>query len=151
MQTLAELLKLIDRTPAGCWEWKGPLDRQGRGRVYPTSSGRSMVAHRAVWIAARGPIPSGMVLCHRCDNQTCCNPGHIFIGSQKRNMEDARMKGRTNRGAKNGRSLLNAEQVREIRDFLKRGEPAANIALRYGVAEGTIGSIRSGRRWKWLQ
>ena len=79
----------------GCIEWTGarllpPNEPYG---VF-TSSGKRYRAHRAAWIMAHGPIPDGMMVCHRCDNPPCCNPEHLFLGSAKDNAEDMVSKGR---------------------------------------------------------
>lgn len=51
-------------------------------------------AHRAAWVEASGPIPLGILVCHRCDNPPCCNPAHLFLGTQSDNIKDGYAKGR---------------------------------------------------------
>lgn len=51
-------------------------------------------AHRVAWTSANGPIPEGMNVCHHCDNRKCCEPGHLFVGTQSDNIRDAVAKGR---------------------------------------------------------
>jgi hypothetical protein len=52
-------------------------------------------AHRVAWTLANGPIPAGMHVLHTCDNPPCCNPGHLWLGTQADNMADMARKGRT--------------------------------------------------------
>jgi hypothetical protein len=80
-----------------CWEWIGPRNAAGYGRV---SSGtgkerRTTYAHRYFYTEANGPIPEGMLVCHKCDNPPCCNPHHLFLGTRTDNQRDRVAKGRT--------------------------------------------------------
>jgi hypothetical protein len=86
----------IERIPeAGCWIWLGMLNEKGYGRVRTAGKhGPKTGAHRVVWEAYRGSIPHGLLVLHHCDVPCCVNPGHLFLGTQKDNMQDAARKGR---------------------------------------------------------
>ena len=75
-----------------CWPWLGAKATNGYGAY------RNMNAHRATYLLLVGKIPDGMVVCHKCDNQLCCNPTHLWIGTQKDNMRDMHAKGRNYNG-----------------------------------------------------
>jgi hypothetical protein len=80
-----------------CWLWIGPV--YGNNHYGCASSrGRTMPAHRLAWTIARGPIPAGMKVLHRCDVPLCVRPDHLFLGTQADNMRDAATKGRTSNG-----------------------------------------------------
>ena len=70
----------------GCILWTGSRTTNGYGGL--NYRGRHLQAHRASWLAHRGPIPAGLLVCHRCDVRPCINPDHFFLGTQKQNMAD---------------------------------------------------------------
>lgn len=79
----------------GCWEWQGQRNHRGYGEV--SVSRKWVKAHRFSWASVNGPIPAGMFVLHHCDNRACVRPEHLFLGTQKDNMRDAKAKGRAYR------------------------------------------------------
>lgn len=76
-----------------CWEWTASLDGKGYGQI--NVNGSMKRAHRLAWEDyTKKTIPQNMCACHCCDNTLCCNPNHIFIGTQADNMKDMARKGR---------------------------------------------------------
>lgn len=84
----AKLLNLvhIDTNTDGCWEWLGVKDANGYG-VF-SSKTLPRLAHRAVWTALKGEITIGLFICHKCNNPSCCNPAHLYVGTHQDNMND---------------------------------------------------------------
>lgn len=77
---------------SGCWLWTASLDRKGYGHM--VVDGRLMPAHRLAYERYVGPIPAGLLACHKCDVRCCVNPDHLFIGTHADNMQDMVRKGR---------------------------------------------------------
>lgn len=96
-----------------------------------------------------GPIPDGMEVLHKCDNPQCVNPDHLFLGSQKDNMDDMNRKGRGAKGDKNGRRKLNSNEVAEIRSLYAAGKLYQyQIAEKFGVKQSVVSEIVNGKIWR---
>lgn len=148
---LATRLKRRLRPAAGgCLEWQGQRLRSGHGRIWSRGEQRQVLTHRAAWEAANGPIPDGMFVLHRCDNPPCCNPGHLFLGTQADNMADMAQKGRRRgrlTGEVNPKARLSAANVAEIRRLSSAGVVQREIAARFAVDRSTVGRIVRGQLW----
>lgn len=87
--------KVDRRGPDECWPWKAARRAAGYGKIGRGKSGRGwMLAHRASWELAHGPISSETLVLHRCDNPPCVNPAHLFLGTHADNVHDMVAKGR---------------------------------------------------------
>ena len=125
-----------------CWEW---LACKRRGYDVFRIHYKLWKAHRVAWILTYGPIPKGLCVLHKCDNPGCCNPYHLFLGSQKENIQDASRKGRL-------RKALTKEEVLEIWELPATGmwKPwkRQELADKFDVTRATISAILRRKNWK---
>lgn len=70
----------------GCWLWTGSARQSGRGDVRLPNPSRSIGAHRLAYELTKGPVPSGLEVCHLCDTPACVNPDHLVAGTHQFNM-----------------------------------------------------------------
>ena len=136
----------IDRTDInGCWLWTG-----GKVMGYAVSSipnpQRQIRLHRWMWEREHGPIPDGLLVCHRCDVRNCANPQHLFLGTNTDNLKDMAAKGRSTHGAKNPAARLTEEQVVAIRATV--GLSQLQLAAKFNVSKGAIKHIQKRRTWQ---
>ena len=136
-------------TTSPCWEWPWSRDVEGYGQAHDQER-KTVRAHRLIWLALYGPIPEGKLLRHACDNPPCCNPQHLYLGSDVDNVADRDARLRTATGKHHGRTKLNADDVERIRLGLASGQTTTTLARECKVDRKTIAAIRDGRTWGWL-
>jgi hypothetical protein len=141
------------RNPEDCWTWTGSTNGSGYGRTSIATKhyGKILIqltgTHRISWELCRGSIPKGFVVCHHCDNKICVNPNHLFIGTQRENIQDCARKNRIRFGERNNTTKLTYDQVLEIKKRRRRGEKMRCLAEEFGLCESTVYRIMSGTIW----
>jgi hypothetical protein len=126
-----------------CWLWKEHVDKDG----YPPFRLRGH-RHKAARIAlyiVTGVDPWPLLACHKCNNPTCCNPAHLYAGTQSQNLQQAISEGRAFIGDHNGRAKLTRADVAAIRASKR---PYAELANLFNVSAATIESVHNRRSWK---
>lgn len=133
-----------------CWLWTASTRGSGYGSF--KLNGKVVDAHRVSWIIHNGEIPSGSLVCHKCDNRLCVNPKHLFLGSYKDNFHDAVKKDRISfkqirQIRKPYTGKFNQRQVVLIKKLTKKFSNRS-IAKTFKVNEKTIRNIKNGATYK---
>jgi hypothetical protein len=166
-----KILNNIKVSESDCWITK--MKDYGKIKFF----GRNESAHRVSYLAFKGDLPLGMLVCHKCDVRNCVNPDHLFLGTYKDNMQDAITKGRIPtgennywrlhpellkrggdswsrkhperlaRGEKNGASKLKQVDIPEIKRMLQSGLNCNEISKVFNVGYSTIYMIKIGKTW----
>jgi hypothetical protein len=154
--------KVDKRTPDECWPWVSTKDRDGYGQfgvMLYHKGWWQLRAHVVSFNFATGLWPDkGQEICHSCDNPSCVNPAHLFLGSPKVNKQDSIKKRRHAYGERHGMHKLTEEQVRAIKHeyFCLPSGPSGRrtgiteLAEKYGINKNHVTSIGRGRAWKYL-
>lgn len=139
----------IDKSsgPNGCWPWLKGRNERGYGQF--SDGEKNQGSHRIMWSLENGAeIPDGMVVCHTCDNPPCCNPAHLFLGTNLDNSRDMVHKRRSCFGVKNNKARLSVDQVKDIKTRLALGQNQKAMAKEIGIPYLTINRIARGNLWK---
>lgn len=132
-----------------CWEWISSKNRKGYGKFWLKT--KPYYAHRISYLIYRGSLPYDLFVCHTCDNPSCVNPTHLYLGTAKDNYQDMKDKGRNInlKGSSNANSKLVESQVLKIRELYKTGKfTVRGLAKDYKVSHGKIVSIINRKSWK---
>ena len=134
----------------GCIEWTGYVDKTN-GYGVRSINGKNVKAHRAAWISVHGHIPQGQYVLHRCDNRSCVNVEHLFLGTYADNNRDCREKGRhrwgDNSGTKHGLSKITEQtaiRIKMLRGVLSQEKVASAV----GLCQANVHDIMVGKGWK---
>ena len=142
--TLAERLCALSvkNELTGCIEWVSNKNKAGYGRL--SVDNKLWLAHRAAYFDKHGVIPDGMLVCHRCDNPSCINTDHLYLGTDFDNMKDKVHKKRHSYGSKSPVAKLTEKQVIMIRSDNRL---QTEIAKDYGISKGAVSAIKVRKNW----
>jgi hypothetical protein len=135
-----------------CWLWLGAKDYDGYGCLAINRSIRSIRAHRfSYYIHNNNELAPNLFVCHRCDNPSCVNPAHLFLGTTQENTSDRTSKGRDAKGNKNYNTKLSIQSVIDIRNEYGRGGiTIRQVAKLHGVCYATIRELLIGKNHKHI-
>jgi hypothetical protein len=131
-----------------CWVWTGIKNQKGYGRIRRNKIWYS--SHRVSWELYFGEIPDDMLVLHKCDNPSCVNPDHLFLGTNQDNMDDKVSKGRQSRlyFERNPASRLSYKDVLEIRRLYGLGVSQTTLSRMFLSTQANVSSIILCKNWK---
>jgi len=133
--------------PNECWLWMAKWGGNGYGQLR-WKNNNWHYAHRVAYELTFGDIPLGLIVCHKCDNPLCCNPNHLFLGTQQDNMNDKVQKNRQLHGESIANHKLTQQQVDEIRRrYSEKKESQYELAKFFGIAQAHVSDIVNHKRW----
>lgn len=137
------IINRIRADESGCWVWSQST-RKGYGRLI--RKGRTWNAHVFSFSIFVRPVEDGEQINHKCHVRACCNPDHLYAGSQSENMADMKLAGRVRylKGDQNGNSRIDKEKARAI--YAANGI-ARDVAERFGVSISLVYAIRKKKVW----
>jgi len=143
--------KVDKRGPDDCWEWTAYRAHFGHGRI--RIDGISEGSHRVAWELTHGPIPEGMCVLHACDNPPCCNPSHLWLGTQSENIKDMyrKKRGRELHGEAINTAKLTAAEVTTMRALNTKGFSYSRLGREYGVTKQNARHICLRITWKHVK
>ena len=131
-----------------CWEWQHAIQSKGYGAV-GIGNGKVALAHRVAYQLAKGEISPGLCVLHKCDNRKCINPNHLFLGTNRDNIDDMVKKGRQLSGERHPKAKLNIEKVKSIRALYSTGNYSyADLAKEFGIVPSYAKDVIKGDYWK---
>jgi len=146
----------VDKS-SDCWNWTAAKFWHGYGCFGVKQTGgkyKTSYAHRVAWELVHGDIAEGMFVLHKCDNRACVNPSHLFLGTQKDNMADCSMKGRSRTkpryGSENPYAKLTEAHVKIIR-YIGNRLSQQHLADALGVTQSNVGHVLRGNTWKHVR
>jgi hypothetical protein len=134
--------KVEKRGEDECWPFLGSTTD---GYGYMSVKNRRVGAHRIAFLACVRDLAACEHVLHKCDNRTCCNPKHLFSGTNADNIKDKMRKGRQQRGQSTGTSKLLDSQVEYMKLLLHSGVAVREVAEAYGVTTQHCYMVRAGK------
>jgi hypothetical protein len=132
----------------GCWSWMGHTNENGYGVFYV--HGSAFYAHRIAFSISESIDPGSKMVCHKCDNTTCVNPAHLFLGTASDNNRDMleKNRGRWLAGDNQPNAKLTNAQIKELRDAFVSGFSTRDLATMYGINASTVNDIVTGKSYR---
>lgn len=144
-ETLKKFHERYEKNLDGCWIWTGSKSVNGYGRFHVDN--KEVKAHRYAYEYFKGSVGENYV-CHTCDNPSCVNPDHLFLGEPKDNSADMVRKGRSLRNEKNPNSKLKESDVKKILQLYSEGMDIESIKIVFGISNVMVRNIIKGKNWK---
>lgn len=122
-----------------------PLGKDKDGYPRIKYARRSMRASRLLWKIMFGEIEDGQLVLHKCDNTSCVNPDHLYLGTFERNMQDKVDRSRV-AGDHHPRAKVTENQIKEMKLLYEEGMSQQKIGNLYGIGQSQVSAILRGKR-----
>ena len=144
----------IPEPNSGCFLWMGAMTPTGYGRVrvkgpvvaQHSDAWLSKAAHRVAWEVENGAIPDGMSVLHRCDNRACVNPIHLYLGTQRDNMDDLVRRGRHRNTRKTHCQRGHQLSGENLYTYANKGRTARYCKACHAVTTAAYGARRRNQK-----
>lgn len=145
-----KFLSNLRKEPSGCMTWSKSRNRNGYGTLVFLGE---TLAHRVSYLLFKGNIPSGLFVCHHCDNPPCCNPVHLFLGDRSDNAKDCVRKDRHGTATLTMQTALDIKMKYEkipVVGSRKLCGAVEALCTEYGISKSQMHRIKNGERWAVL-
>ena len=135
--------------PDQCWIWKPSKSGKSRYGMF-WDGARYLGPHKySLQLSIGRPLSKDEWALHKCDNPSCVNPDHLFIGNATTNGHDCTAKGRRLKGSNNPSSKLTEEIVLQSRLSYASGDvSSSDLAAIHGVSGNAMLYALNGKTWK---
>jgi len=141
--------KVDRRSDDECWNWTGAKLRDGYGSIRKYH--KLFQAHRLSYIIHYGDVIANLCVLHKCDNPSCVNPKHLFLGDHLINARDKVSKNRQAKGEAHPKSKLTGVEIQKIRELYENGSISMRkIAKQFGMCYSEINAIINKRTWRFV-
>ena len=133
-----------------CWPWLGAKTTKGYGlfTTGPVIRRKHQVVTRVAFKIAYGPFDERLNICHTCDNPSCVNPRHLFVGTSQDNHDDCVAKGRSLKGERHPMRKLTESDVLKIRDLRSSSRLSfGRLAEQFGISRTTAHRVCAKIIW----
>lgn len=135
-----------------CWNWMAGTNGVGYGQFWLNTKNKNVRSNRMAYILTKGNIPEGLQIQHSCNTTLCCNPNHLELGNNSKNMLYMYKCKRNN-----SHSKLTEDKIRQIHitynkqlilyPELKQWQIIEPIAKTFKISNGYVWYIISGKSW----
>lgn len=129
----------------GCWVWTAAKTKQGYGQF--GYKGIMTGAHRVSYELYKGPITEGLFVLHRCDNPSCVNPDHLYLGTNSDNTRDLKERGNVKRskGVNHHNAVFTEETLAKLKEMYATGKYThRGLAFKFRVSKTSVSYALKG-------
>ena len=139
--------KVSRKGKSECWDWLAvKVNGYGRFRI----NNNKYSAHRISYFIHYGDDPGRLLTCHTCNNPSCVNPYHLFLGNQSENIQQSIVENRRHsKGILHPCAKLQESDIKEIRNMQGKLN-GVELGKIFNVSATTIYGIWSGRSWSHI-